>query len=194
MKITAYASDLHRTLAARGDCFALTLHPHFEDHFGLARQRAYFFEHGKRLCGSIARSFCRSPRRETPEGWLRRLPEFVLFSETKGRLGGEAGYHAHGLVIFRPEHGDSPGPRFRALLRKEWGADADPLEDAFEEDLIDRYPVRSSDRPRYSRVADRYHRPSFDLSFDPDEGWLRYGLKQADGDYELLTARALVGL
>ena len=194
MKISSYASDLFRTCLARGDCAALTLHPHFEDRFSLAEQRWCFLEHTKRLCSVIARSFCGLSRRSTLADWLPRLPEFVLVSETKGRFGGEAGFHAHGVVIFRPEHGANAEPRFRALLRKEWGEDADPLKPAFEEDLIDRYPVPSSDRLRFSQVADRHHRPSFHLSSEPDEGWLAYDLKHADDDYELLTTRALVGL
>ena len=193
MKIKHYAPGLYRALSARGDCYALTLHPHF-DGLCLEDQRAYFLEHVKRLCSLVARSFCGVSRRATLEQWLREVPEFFLIPETKGRLGGDAGYHAHGVVIFRPEHGDNPGPRFRALLRKAWGADADPQMPAFVEDLIERHRVESCDRPRFSHPADRYHRPSFHLSPDADEGWLRYDLKQANDDYELLTARALFGL
>lgn len=193
MKPKHYAPLLHKAFAARGDCFALTLHPHFEDAFGLAKQRACFFEHGKRLCGQLARTFCGASRRAAPDDWLDKLPELFLIPEWRGRVGGDTGYHAHGLVIFKPEHGENPGPRLRALLRRSWGVDAQPHEEAFDEDLIERRPVPSMDKPRRSDVADRLHMPSFDLQPARSEGWLRYGLKNVDDDYDFLTAGAFFG-
>lgn len=71
--------------------------------------------------------------------------------------------------------------------------DAQPDEEAFDEDLIERYPVSSMDKPRRSDVAGRLHRPSFDLQPMQTEGWLKYDFKNADDDYDLLTTKAFFG-
>lgn len=192
MKVASLASEFHRAFVSRGTCYALTLHPHFENRFGRERQRAHFREHARWLCVSIGKSFCRLSRKASAK-WSNALPELLLFAEEHSRSGEEVGYHAHGVVIFRPDHGLDPEPRFRALLRRDWGEDSNPGADAYFEDLLERYPFPSLDALKWSRSAKCWHRPSFDLQPINDGGWTDYSLKVATDDYELITTKDLMG-